>query len=93
MTLSLSCDHRIVDGARGTQFLHTLADLIENPLWMRDQGNRLMQPVSMIDASSTQTRKLTRTIAADPIGPGTFQFSVKRPSGTVPLATQERGGN
>jgi pyruvate dehydrogenase E2 component (dihydrolipoyllysine-residue acetyltransferase) len=36
MTLSLSCDHRIVDGARGAQFLQTLADLIENPLRMWD---------------------------------------------------------
>ena len=32
MVLSLSCDHRVVDGARGAQFLATLADLIEEPL-------------------------------------------------------------
>jgi pyruvate dehydrogenase E2 component (dihydrolipoamide acetyltransferase) len=32
MTLSLSCDHRVVDGARGAQFLEELADLIEEPL-------------------------------------------------------------
>jgi pyruvate dehydrogenase E2 component (dihydrolipoamide acetyltransferase) len=32
MTLSLSCDHRVVDGARGAEFLQTLADLIEEPL-------------------------------------------------------------
>jgi pyruvate dehydrogenase E2 component (dihydrolipoamide acetyltransferase) len=32
MTLSLSCDHRVVDGARGAQFLATVADLIERPL-------------------------------------------------------------
>ena len=36
LTLSLSCDHRVVDGARGAQFLQTLADLIENPLRMWD---------------------------------------------------------
>ncbi len=36
MTLSLSCDHRVADGARGAQFLQTLADLIENPLRMWD---------------------------------------------------------
>ena len=30
--LSLSCDHRVVDGARGAAFLDTLADLIEEPL-------------------------------------------------------------
>jgi pyruvate dehydrogenase E2 component (dihydrolipoamide acetyltransferase) len=30
--LSLSCDHRVVDGARGAQFLSALADLIEEPL-------------------------------------------------------------
>ncbi len=29
--LSLSCDHRIVDGARGAQFLDDLSSLIENP--------------------------------------------------------------
>lgn len=32
MTLTLSYDHRVVDGARGAQFLDTLADLIEEPL-------------------------------------------------------------
>jgi pyruvate dehydrogenase E2 component (dihydrolipoamide acetyltransferase) len=32
MVLSLSCDHRVVDGARGAQFLTTLADLLEEPL-------------------------------------------------------------
>src|SRR5581483_254633 len=32
MMLTLSCDHRAVDGARGAQFLATLAGLIEEPL-------------------------------------------------------------
>jgi pyruvate dehydrogenase E2 component (dihydrolipoamide acetyltransferase) len=32
MVLSLSCDHRVVDGARGAQFLAALADLLEEPL-------------------------------------------------------------
>lgn len=32
MTLTLSCDHRAVDGARGAQFLDTVATLIEEPL-------------------------------------------------------------
>ncbi len=32
LALSLSCDHRVVDGARGAQFLETLAALIEDPL-------------------------------------------------------------
>jgi pyruvate dehydrogenase E2 component (dihydrolipoamide acetyltransferase) len=32
MVLSLSCDHRVVDGARGAQFLTMLADLVEEPL-------------------------------------------------------------
>lgn len=32
ITLSLSCDHRVVDGARGAEFLQALADLIEEPL-------------------------------------------------------------
>jgi pyruvate dehydrogenase E2 component (dihydrolipoamide acetyltransferase) len=36
MTLSLSCDHRVVDGARGAQFLQTLADLIESPMRLLD---------------------------------------------------------
>jgi len=31
MTLSLSCDHRVVDGARGAQFLATVAELIADP--------------------------------------------------------------
>jgi pyruvate dehydrogenase E2 component (dihydrolipoamide acetyltransferase) len=36
MMLSLSCDHRVVDGARGAQFLSTLVDLIEEPLGLLD---------------------------------------------------------
>jgi pyruvate dehydrogenase E2 component (dihydrolipoamide acetyltransferase) len=32
MVLSLSCDHRAVDGARGAQFLMSFADLVEEPL-------------------------------------------------------------
>jgi pyruvate dehydrogenase E2 component (dihydrolipoamide acetyltransferase) len=32
MVLTLSCDHRVVDGARGAQFLDTIATLIEEPL-------------------------------------------------------------
>lgn len=36
MTLSLSCDHRVVDGARGARFLETLADLIEEPAALLD---------------------------------------------------------
>ncbi|HEU5367596.1 MAG TPA: dihydrolipoamide acetyltransferase family protein [Ktedonobacterales bacterium] len=32
LVLSLSCDHRAVDGARGAQFLAALAEVIEEPL-------------------------------------------------------------
>ena len=31
MTLGLSCDHRLVDGAVGARFLQTLAELLESP--------------------------------------------------------------
>lgn len=36
MTLSLSCDHRVVDGARAARFLEALADLIEEPAVLLD---------------------------------------------------------
>ena len=32
MTLTLSCDHRVVDGARGARFLDYVARLIEEPV-------------------------------------------------------------
>jgi pyruvate/2-oxoglutarate dehydrogenase complex dihydrolipoamide acyltransferase (E2) component len=32
MVLTLSCDHRALDGARAAQFLGGLADVIEEPL-------------------------------------------------------------
>jgi pyruvate dehydrogenase E2 component (dihydrolipoamide acetyltransferase) len=32
LSLSLSCDHRVVDGVRGAQFLGALAEFIEEPL-------------------------------------------------------------
>ena len=31
MTLTLSCDHRVVDGARGAEFLRDLVETIGNP--------------------------------------------------------------
>jgi pyruvate dehydrogenase E2 component (dihydrolipoamide acetyltransferase) len=36
MTLTLSCDHRVVDGARAAQFLQTLVTFIEDPLGVLD---------------------------------------------------------
>lgn len=36
MTLTLSCDHRAVDGARGAQFLDTVTNLLEDPLGLLD---------------------------------------------------------
>lgn len=36
MTLTLSCDHRAVDGARAAQFLKSLAQVIEDPLRLMD---------------------------------------------------------
>jgi pyruvate dehydrogenase E2 component (dihydrolipoamide acetyltransferase) len=34
MKLTLACDHRVVDGATGAQFLQTLRKFVENPLTM-----------------------------------------------------------
>jgi len=34
MRVTMSCDHRVVDGATGARFLQTLRQLIENPLLM-----------------------------------------------------------
>jgi pyruvate dehydrogenase E2 component (dihydrolipoamide acetyltransferase) len=31
MSLTLSCDHRVVDGAVGAEFLAALKHLLENP--------------------------------------------------------------
>ena len=32
MTLTLSCDHRVIDGAVGAAFLKDLKDIMENPI-------------------------------------------------------------
>jgi len=34
MRVTMSCDHRVIDGALGAQFLQTLRRLIENPLML-----------------------------------------------------------
>ncbi|HWS88486.1 MAG TPA: pyruvate dehydrogenase complex dihydrolipoamide acetyltransferase [Pyrinomonadaceae bacterium] len=34
MRVTLSCDHRIVDGATGAKFLQTLKKILENPLYL-----------------------------------------------------------
>jgi len=36
LTLNLSCDHRVVDGARGAAFMDALARFIEDPMAMLD---------------------------------------------------------
>jgi len=34
MTVTLSCDHRVVDGAVGAEFLNAFKQYIENPVMM-----------------------------------------------------------
>jgi len=33
MTVTLSCDHRVIDGAAGALFLKDLKEMIENPVF------------------------------------------------------------
>lgn len=39
MKVTLSCDHRVVDGVVGAKFLNTLKGLLENPVVLLGQGN------------------------------------------------------
>ena len=34
MRLTMSCDHRVIDGATGARFLQTVRRMLENPLAM-----------------------------------------------------------
>jgi pyruvate dehydrogenase E2 component (dihydrolipoamide acetyltransferase) len=34
MRLTMSCDHRVIDGATGARFLQTVTQMLENPLAM-----------------------------------------------------------
>jgi pyruvate dehydrogenase E2 component (dihydrolipoamide acetyltransferase) len=34
MRITMSCDHRVIDGAVGAKFLQTLTRMLENPLRM-----------------------------------------------------------
>ena len=34
MRVTMSCDHRVIDGATGAKFLHTFKKILENPLYL-----------------------------------------------------------
>ena len=34
MRVTMSCDHRVIDGATGSEFLRTVVRMLENPLGM-----------------------------------------------------------
>jgi pyruvate dehydrogenase E2 component (dihydrolipoamide acetyltransferase) len=34
MRVTLSCDHRVIDGATGARFLQTFKQIMENPLYL-----------------------------------------------------------
>ena len=34
MRVTMSCDHRVIDGATGAKFLQTFKRILENPLYL-----------------------------------------------------------
>jgi pyruvate dehydrogenase E2 component (dihydrolipoamide acetyltransferase) len=34
MRVTMSCDHRVIDGATGSKFLQTFKKILENPLYL-----------------------------------------------------------
>jgi pyruvate dehydrogenase E2 component (dihydrolipoamide acetyltransferase) len=34
MRVTMSCDHRVIDGATGAKFLQTFKKILENPLYL-----------------------------------------------------------
>jgi len=52
MKVTLSCDHRVVDGVVGSKFLNTLKALLENPIVLLGQGNILIYKKSIVKSIS-----------------------------------------
>ena len=53
MTMTLTCDHRAIDGAVGADFLRTLKQLVESP--SRSPCDRLVRASADFDAGARST--------------------------------------
>ncbi len=85
MRVTMSCDHRVIDGATGAKFLQTFKKILENPLYL----------VVLINTDDTAQRAPLRNRSSSRAdsGPGSFRHlaHLRQDRSAIDVSVESRG--